>query len=199
MTTADGTYDHAMTFFKDNPNVKGLLRKKDRGLANSIRAGIENTSGDYILTLDTDMTHDPELIPYLIHVSKKYDMVSGSRYCAGGDMADKGHYYLSLIFNWFIRLLLNTQVQDNLGGYFIMLRSSLSKLPFDYIFTGFGDYYFRLIHYVQHNGLMIVEIPTIYRVRHKGKSKTNMFSILLLYLRSVFAFKFFIIFKDPRK
>ena len=195
----DGTYDKLVNHFQENPDVRGILRKEDRGLANSIRAGIENSSGEYILVMDTDMTHDSATIPYLVYVSKMYDMVSGSRYCAGGNMEDKGHYYLSLMFNWFIRLVLNTQIQDNLGGYFIISRKSLLKLPFDYIFYGFGDYYFRLIHYAQRNALTVVEIPTIYRLRFKGKSKMNMFSILSLYLSSLISFRFFITFKDPRK
>lgn len=194
----DGTCQKVKDSFHDNGSVKTLLRTKDRGLANSIHAGIKIASGDKILVMDTDMTHDTELIPKLIHVSKMYIMVSGSRYCAGGDMEDKGHYYFSLIYNWIIRLLLNTQVQDNLGGFFIMNRKDILRLPLDNIFYGFGDYYFRLIHYVQRVGYNIVEIPTIYRLRHQGKSKTNNISILTLYTRSLLKFKYFITFTDPK-
>ena len=96
--------------------------------------------------MDTDFTHDPAEIPKLLHVGEVYDIVSGSRFCAGGSMQDTQHYLSSLAYNWMIRLVLRTQIQDNLGGYFTMRREKLRQLPLDLIFCGYGDYFFRLLH-----------------------------------------------------
>ena len=43
-------------------NVKIVLRKNIRGLAFSIKEGIERSTGEYIIVMDTDFTHDPILI-----------------------------------------------------------------------------------------------------------------------------------------
>ena len=37
-----------------------ILRKANHGLANSIREGIENAKGEYVVIMDTDFTHDPD-------------------------------------------------------------------------------------------------------------------------------------------
>ena len=177
----DGTYELISQVFKDHPNVMPLLRMTDRGFAKSIRAGIETARGERIIVMDSDGTHDPMEIPRLLHVGDVYDLVSGSRFCAGGRMVDTKHYVISMVYNWLLRLLIRTQVQDNLGGYYTVRRKILLALPLDEIFFGYGDYYFRLLHFVQKAGLSIIEVPTEYMLRKKGKSKSNWAKMILTY------------------
>lgn len=185
----DQTYPIVQSAFKDNPAVVPVLRTTDRGLAKSIRTGIEKARGDQILVMDTDFTHDPAEIPKMLHVSRVYDIASGSRFCPGGSMQDTKHYTASLMYNWFMRLVLRTQVQDNLGGFFTISKEKLELLPFDRIFFGYGDYYFRLLHYAQKRGLTVVEVPAQYRVRDKGESKSNFAKLLFSYTRAMLALK----------
>ncbi len=177
----DATYSIAIKEFAINPSVRVLLRTENRGFAKSIRHGIESAKGEYVIIMDTDFTHDPSLIPDLLHVASIYDVVSGSRFASGGNMQDQNHYIASLIYNIFLRLILRTQVQDNLGGYFIIKKDKITKLPLDKIFFGYGEYFFRLLHYSQLMGYSIVEIPAIYLVRTKGKSKSNFLKMLFTY------------------
>lgn len=177
----DGTLDLVVKTFSDNEKIVPVLRTTDRGFAKSIRAGIELAKCDRIVVMDSDLTHDPVEIPKLLHVSEIYDFVSGSRFCAGGRMVDNMHYLFSMSYNWLLRLLIRTQVQDNLGGYFAARRSMLLSLPFDEIFFGYGDYYFRLIHFVQISGYSIVEVPAAYLLRGEGKSKSNWLRMLVTY------------------
>lgn len=181
----DQTYQVVQSAFEDNPAVIPVLRTADRGLAKAIRSGIEKALGDQVLVMDTDFTHDPAEIPQMLHVGEVYDIVSGSRFCAGGNMQDTGHYVASLVYNWFMRLILRTQVQDNLGGFFTIGKQNLESLPFDLIFFGYGDYFFRLLHYAQKRGMTLVEVPAQYRGRHKGKSKSNFVRLLFLYTRAL--------------
>lgn len=167
--------------FRDNPRIIPILRTKDRGFAKSIRAGIEGATGDQILVMDSDFTHDPKQISKMLHVSKVCDIVIGSRFCAGGNMQDVFHYFTSLIYNLFLRLTLGTQVQDNLGGYFTITREKLRLLPYDHIFYGFGDYFFRFIHYAQRKRMHIIEIPIIYSIRRKGVKKSHAAMMLISY------------------
>ena len=100
-------------------------------------------------------------------------------------MSDVGHYLASMLYNWVIRLVLRTQVQDNLGGYFTARRADLLKLPLDDIFFGYGDYYFRLLHFAQKAHLSIVEIPAAYLSRSAGTSKSNWSRMILNYTVAV--------------
>jgi dolichol-phosphate mannosyltransferase len=181
----DGTYQTVKDAFVDNPAVIPVLRTKDRGLARSIRAGIEMAHGDKVLIMDSDFTHDPSEIPKMLHVSEVYDIVSGSRFCPGGNMQNRRHYIASFLYNFFVRLVLNTQVQDNLGGFFIISRNKLQTLPQDRIFFGYGDYFFRLLHYAQKNRIPIVEVPAVYSRRRLGSSKSNFLRLLFSYTKAV--------------
>ena len=94
----DGTYLTCKTAFEKNSGIKILLRENNKGLANSIIEGIKASNGKKIIVMDTDFTHDPKMIPQLIYLNKLYDIISCSRYCAGGVMENKIHFYLSFIF-----------------------------------------------------------------------------------------------------
>jgi len=177
----DGTCEKVRTSFHNNSLVLSMLRTSDRGLAKSIRVGIEQATGDHIIVMDTDFTHDPVEIPKLLHVGKLYDIVSGSRFCPGGNMQDKKHYIASLTYNWFLRVILRTQIQDNLGGYFIIKREKIIELPLDKIFYGYGEYFFRLLHFAQRRRFTIVELPAQYLVRSAGKSKSSFLKLLFTY------------------
>jgi hypothetical protein len=60
-------------------------------------------------------------------------------------MNDLPRYMASLSYNWMLRVLLRTQIQDNSGGYFAVRRASLLLLPLDEIFFGYGDYFLPTI------------------------------------------------------
>ena len=177
----DDTIGYVKRAFGDDPRVVTILRTEDRGFAKSIRAGIECANGDRIIVMDSDLTHDPAEISKMLHVGYVYDFVSCSRFCAGGRMVDTVHYVLSMGYNLILRLLIRTQVQDNLGGYFTARRNMLLSLPLDEIFFGYGDYYFRLIHFAQKSGFNVVEVPAAYLLRSEGKSKSNWTRMFITY------------------
>jgi dolichol-phosphate mannosyltransferase len=179
--STDGTLQLVRDRFGDDNRVIALLRTTDRGLAKSVRAGIERSTGDRLIVMDTDFTHDPIEIPRLLHVGQMYDLVSGSRFCPGGRMQDTTHHIASLSYNWVLRILLRTQVQDNLGGYFTIRRSVLKDIPFDTVFQGYGEYYFRLLYHLQLQERTLVEIPAVYLARTAGQSKSRFLTMLVRY------------------
>ena len=75
--------------------------------------------------MDTDFTHDPILIPKMLRLINEYDIISGSRYCVGGYMQDQIHSHLSFFYNLILKLILKTQIQDNLGGYFCIKKKNV--------------------------------------------------------------------------
>jgi dolichol-phosphate mannosyltransferase len=186
----DQTHQKVKDAFNNDPRVVPILRTSDKGLAKSIHDGIMSSSGDLIVVMDTDFSHDPEVIPTMIHISKVFDVVVGSRFCEGGDMDSKRHYLASLVFNWWIRLILRTQIQDNLSGFFLIRRERLMKLPLDTIFQGYGEYFFKLLHYAQKAGYAIIEVPVIYQKRPWGESKSNFLKMVFSYTKALFKIKF---------
>jgi dolichol-phosphate mannosyltransferase len=177
----DGTLDLVREAYVDDSEVRTILRTSDRGLAASIRTGIDAATGDFLLVMDTDFTHRPEEIPGMLHVVQITDLVNGSRFCPGGSMADTAHYMASFIYNLLVRLIIRTQIQDNLGGFWVARARLIRRLPFEEIFFGYGDYYFRLLHFAQYAGMKIIELPSQYCERTAGASKSNFGKLLFQY------------------
>ena len=61
----------------------------------------------------------------------------------------------------------------------------LQELDPGAVFYGYGDYAIRLLHHVVRRGGRVLEIPTVYRFRKGGESKTRFLAYLWTYLASV--------------
>jgi len=191
----DQTADIVRRLASEDPNIKLIVRQQDRGLANSIRAGMYAACGCVILVMDTDFNHKPADAVLLFEIAQHVDVSIGSRFIFGGGMKSMPRYYLSFLFNIFLRLFLGTRMNDNLSGFFAIKRSSLYKLDPSKIFWGYGDYYFRLLLLSQQAGLKHVELPVFYGDRIHGDSKTRFlrvfwdYTLAALYVRYLKACK----------
>ncbi len=186
----DKTFNIVKSTYKKFSYVKCYKRVKNKGLGNSIGFGLKKALGKHLIVMDTDLTHDPLLIKSLIYINKVYHLVSCSRYCCGGSMENKKHLLGSYIYNLILRIILKTQIQDNLGGYFSIRKEVLKSLPLDKIFYGYGEYFFRLLHFAQKKGYSIVEIPAFYKNRIDGTSKSKFFSMFFSYFLSAIKLRF---------
>jgi len=185
----DGTAARASAAFAGEARVRVLVRTTDRGFAKSIRAGIEAAGAPLVLVMDSDFNHDPADIPRLVGISPYADIVSGSRFAPGGNMPDRSRYLASLLYNFAIRVVLRTQVQDNLCGFFAMRRELLLALPLDEIFFGFGDYFYRLIHFAQRRHCSIIEVPIVLGARRTGTAKNRVARTFLQYTIALIRFR----------
>jgi dolichol-phosphate mannosyltransferase len=185
----DGTYARALEAFGASPHVRCLLRTRDRGFAKSIRHGIESASGTLIVVMDTDYAHDPVELPNMLHLAERYDCIIGSRFCAGGNMPSLKRYLASMVYNWGVRIILQSQIQDNLSGFFCTRRQILMELDRDAIFQGYGEYFIRLLHHVQKRKHSVLEMPVVYRERIHGESKSNFFKMAFTYGLAAFMVK----------
>ena len=164
-----------------------LVRTQERGLATAIKYGIQHASGEVVLVMDTDFNHSPANLPLMVENLRQFDMVIGSRFVRGGGMEDRLRYFCSALFNLFIRIVLQNPVHDNLCGYFAIQRQQLLRLDLDAIFTGYGEYFIRLVSLAQRAGLTIKEIPVFYSLRTSGESKSHFVSMIWNYTGTTFS------------
>jgi dolichol-phosphate mannosyltransferase len=181
----DGTASLVEGAFPDRERIRVIRRSGPRGLAFSVREGIERSRGDLLVVMDADFNHDPVVVPYLVKYLEDFDLVSGSRFSSGGGMYSRIRHYGSFAVNLFLRIVLRTQVQDSLAGFFAIRRADLFRLPLDEIFWGHGDYFFRLLFYAQRRGIRILEIPVYYPSRQGGDSKTPLFRTAFHYFKEI--------------
>jgi len=177
----DGTAQAVRERFGGDERVRLFVRTKERGLASAIAYGIRQARGDAVAVMDTDFNHDPALLPQMVKFLEYYDIIIGSRFTMGGGMEERWRYLASFFFNFFIRVVLRTQVQDNLCGFFSMRREKLLSLDLERIFQGYGEYFMHLLFLAWKKNYTMLEIPAFYRARTYGESKSRFFHMLYHY------------------
>ena len=168
--------------FSSNKNIKYILRKKNPSLGLSIKEGIKKSDGSVIIVMDTDFNHSPKDLKKMINLYdlNGYDLICGSRFLKGGFSTTYFRHYCSKIFNLFVNFITRGKISDNMSGFFIIKKSFLNNI-LNKIFYGYGDFYIRLLFYMQKKNLRILETLVRYEPRKFGQSKTSFVKILFLY------------------
>lgn len=187
----DKTGEEAKRFSEKYQNINCIIRYDEKGLASAIKEGIQKTSGELIVIMDTDFSHPPITILKLFENLKDNDLIVASRYVKEGSMDAPWHkYFGSFILNKAISIILGFKVKDSTGGFFILRREALQNLNLNKIFKGYGEFSFRLLYAFKKTNKKIEEIPFRYAIRRYGKSKTNLLKVGFNYLYEAFKVRF---------
>ena len=168
--------------FNLNKKIKYVLRKKNPSLGLSIKEGINRSEGNVIIVMDSDFNHRPIDLKKMIGIfeKKNYDLICGSRFLKGGSSNTYFRHYCSKIFNFFVNIITGGKLSDNLSGFFIIKKNKLNKI-INKTFYGYGEFYIRLLYFLQKNNLNIKEVPVKYAPRKFGESKSKLVRMLFLY------------------
>ncbi len=181
--STDGTCDQVLAWQGKAP-VRLLSLDFNMGLAGAVMAGARYTDAKYILVMDADLSHPPEVIPQLLQplLDGTHDMVIGSRYIEGGSLPDWP--FLRRLASRIATLpaLFFCTVKDPLAGFFAVERRLLSDLS-DSV-PGFKIGLAILAQY--RHELRVTEVPIEFRDRDYGQSKMN-YRIGLAYLKQIMA------------
>src|ERR1035438_9816654 len=81
----DGTAEIVTAVTQEDPRVRLLVRKGQRGLSGAILYGWQHTDAGILGVMDADLQHPPELLPQLLSaIHNGSDIAIGSRYISGG-------------------------------------------------------------------------------------------------------------------
>ncbi|MFN3254242.1 MAG: polyprenol monophosphomannose synthase [Ilumatobacter sp.] len=175
----DGTGEIVAELADELGRISLLPRPGKRGLGSAYRDGFAAVlAADYdvVITMDADMSHDPERIPDLLElVADGADLAIGSRYVTGGGTTDWPirRQLLSKWGNAYTRAILGVAPRDCTGGYRAYRATSLAAI--DPTSTSAEGYAFmtELVRRLSDRGAAIVETPIIFRDRTAGKSKMS--------------------------
>jgi len=163
--------------------AKVITRKARKGnLFESIKLGVKNAKGDYIVMMDADLSHPPEKITEMLEY-KEYDVVSCSRYMHGGKMIAPTFITrnASKVMNYLLKMILGLGYSDITGGFHLMKKSTFNKLGFRYP-ADWGEFDLELFYRAKEQGLLIKEVPFVYIARKYGQSKTRSLKYAIKYL-----------------
>lgn len=181
----DNSIDKTYTYIKELnlPYVKAFLRTQNPSLGCSIGYGISKAKGKVLIVMDSDFNHPPKYIPNFLNLIKTADCVIGSRFLNPKIKVthSRFRFLASLIFNKFYKLITKSNVTDNTLGFFAIKSEIIKKIPHNKIFYGFGDYFFRVLFFLQQLNINIAETLIVLGKRKADKRKSNLLNMLFKY------------------
>jgi len=184
----DGTGKIVDDYINDEQNKIGwsvdiIHRKTKSGLSSAILDGIERSSGETIVVMDSDFSHPPKIIPRLIEEIKisKYDIVIASRYTEGGEVSgwSTKRKLISKGATGIAKVGLGVNESDPMSGFFAFNRNILEGIKFDAL-----GYKVLLEILVKAKDAKVKEIPYTFTNRTLGSSKLDS-STMLDFVKSV--------------
>jgi dolichol-phosphate mannosyltransferase len=174
----DGTGHLADELAAGDPRLHVLHRTTKSGLGPAYVAGFRwARDHDYgvVVEMDADGSHAPEQLPDLLAALADADLVLGSRYVEGGEVADwpVHRLLLSRAGNRYTRWALRLPLSDATGGYRAARAELIDRLPFDNIASeGYCfqvDWAWRAFR----AGARVTEVPITFTERAFGRSKMS--------------------------
>jgi dolichol-phosphate mannosyltransferase len=175
----DGTGAEAELLAAELGRIAVVHRTAKDGLGSAYRHGFARVldgSHDVVITMDADLSHDPDRIPeFLVAIADGADVVIGSRYVRGGGTTDWAvrRQLLSKWGNTYTRAILDIPARDCTSGYRAYRADRLAAI--DPTSTSAEGYAFltELLRRLTREGSTVVEVPIIFRDRTRGKSKMS--------------------------
>ncbi len=184
----DNTEGEARDIERVNPRVKVLTYNNGPTRRENLAQSFHKGSGDIIVFADIDLISTWKSVANLIQqVAQGYDISIGSRYVPGAKIRRKPfRHFVSVVYNFFIRLLYGTGVADHMCGFKAFKRHVILKLVDE---LGFDESWERgifwdteLIIRARRNGYTIKEIPVWWREREKSALHVTREAKLLKYI-----------------
>jgi glycosyltransferase involved in cell wall biosynthesis len=151
--------------------LRFIDRTTNPGVGNTKREGFAAARGEFIITMDGDLSHDPYELPRLIALKEWNDIVCGSRYVASGRAhMNLSRKIISSSFNIIFRMLIGIKIRDFTSGYRIIKRRVLETIKLES--EGFGIY-IEIPLKAHIYGFRLTEVPITYHKRMTGTSNLS--------------------------
>lgn len=187
--STDDTPDFIAQVAASETNVYWVHRTLERGLASAVVHGFACAKAPYLIVMDADLQHPPELLPVIYErLQAGSEIVIPSRFVNGG--SDGGLNPLRKLISWTARIIGQValkrlrHISDCTGGFFGLHRSvvdqvSLNPIGWKILIEVLVKGKYRTVH----------EIPYAFMARDAGVSKMNLFE-QWNYLRHIFRLLF---------
>lgn len=129
-------------------------------------------SFDTLVTMDADLSHDPQDIPRLTASLANADFVIGSRYAKGGSSGYSGYrHFVSATANRAARLLLRLPLHEFTTSFRAFRVSKLSAVNFVKMHNAGYSFFMESVYRLHQAGFRLAEIPITFHDRVAGESK----------------------------
>lgn len=174
----DGTGQLADKLARKHKDVYVVHRKKKLGLGTAYIAGFKKAftlGADVVLTMDADLSHNPKVIPGMLKAIAINDVVIGSRHIKKGKIVgfDLFRTHLSGTAQFVSRQMLGMPIHDSTSGYRAYRKEVIEAIKIEEIRSQGYSFLIEAIYRCYNSGFRIKELPIVFYVRSKGKSKLS--------------------------
>ena len=172
----DSTLEKVSELAKWNARIKVEYHEKRLGLgkATKIGLGMVDPKSDYVLTMDSDLNHDPEEIKRLLEATRDADVVVGCRSKTRGLVKELPWFkrVVSASTNWTLRNAFRMQSSDVTSGFRIYSTKAIESVRDDIVAKNF-EVTAELLIRAKKKGFSITEVPITFTPRPRGTSKLS--------------------------
>ncbi|MDY6906773.1 MAG: glycosyltransferase [Chloroflexota bacterium] len=157
-----------------------VTMQKEKGYGGALKEGFCIAQGDYILTLDGDLSHDPSFIPDLWRERAEAEIVVASRYVTEGSARMPiTRRFLSRALNMFFASGLSLPLKDLSSGFRLYHAATLRDLELS---SSDFDILQEVVIKCHSQGWHIKEVPFHYLPRTRGTSHVSLLRFGISYL-----------------
>ena len=175
----DGTANTVAAIAETTPNLFLLVRPMKDGLGSALMEGFgfaEARGFDVVVTLDSDLSHDPSQIPALLAaVAAGADVVVGSRYLPESPVPrwSRRRLWLSQTANRYIRCWLRLGVSDSTSGFRAYRVEALRQAKVRSAPARGYCFLIGMLRRLVESGAAVTEVPILFTDRTTGESKMS--------------------------
>ena len=162
--SVDGTPEAVRRISDHDSHVRLVRFRRNFGQTAAMHAGIQHSSGKYVVTMDGDMQNDPNDIPMMLqHLEDGYDLVHGWRRDRKDHLVSRK--IPSRIANWLISRVTRFPIHD-LGCTLKAMRCEVAKE-----LELYGEMHRFIPILADRIGAKAIEVVTNHRERQHGVTK----------------------------
>jgi len=169
----------------DKSGALYVKRNLSNSFGEAVRIGIKETTGDVVIFMDADGSHEPKFILSLLDYIDDYDVVIASRYIKDG-YSDNSFLlrFMSKILNFTYAFILDIPCKDVSNSFKAYRAEDLKKLD---LYCENFDIVEEILYKIckSKKEIRIKEIPSTFQKRLYGKTKRNLFYFILTYLVTI--------------
>ena len=149
-----------------------VIPERRRGYAGALETGFAEARGDYVLTLDADMSHEPAFVAKMWRARHQADIIIASRYTHGGvSYTDFVRDLLSRLLNFVMRRAVAMPVRDLSSGFRLYRREALAGLTIE---SRNFEVLEEVLVKAYAQGYSVQEVPFTYFPREAGRSHARL-------------------------
>ena len=179
--STDNTLACCLPYIKGNKHIRLISFSRNYGHEIASTAGLDHAVGDYVILMDSDLQHPPELIPTMVRKAKEgFDVVCASRISREHEPWLKR--VTAKIFYRFTRKMTGFDMQGDTGNFRLISRKVVDSL------RKMKESNRHLVMMFAYVGFKTANIPYHCPPRIAGHSKYTLSKLINLSLDSIISF-----------